>query len=110
LIYVPPPDQEVRLKIFELYIKDMPLASDVDLENLAKVTKGYSGADIEAICREAGMYALRRDAEKTKVTGEDFKKATEKIRPSITPDIENWYQNVVSSFKKIEKPTTSAVA
>ena len=110
MVYVPPPDQAIRLQIFEIYTKNMPLAKDVDLEALAKVTKGYSGADIEALCREAGMYALRKGGDETQITMAEFKSAMEKVRSSITQDMETWYQNVVSSFKKIDKPTTGAVA
>jgi transitional endoplasmic reticulum ATPase len=110
MVYVPPPDQAIRLQIFEIYTKNMPIAKDVDLEALAKLAKGYSGADIEAMCREAGMYALRKGGDETQITMAEFKMAMEKVRPSITPDLETWYQNVTSSFKKIDKPTTGAVA
>ncbi len=53
LVYVRPPDRKSRLAIFRIHTKNMPLAEDVDLEELADMTEGYVGADIEAICREA---------------------------------------------------------
>ncbi len=100
MIYVPAPEDKSRLQIFKIYTKDMPLTNDVDIEELTKRTKGYSGADIEAICREAGMNALRRNIEEKKVKLEDFNKAIENSAPSITPQMEKWYQNVAKQFKR----------
>src|SRR4030067_2597936 len=51
LIYVPEPDEQSRLRIFEIYVKGMPLAKDVDVSQMANMSRGYSGADIEAYCR-----------------------------------------------------------
>lgn len=59
LIYIPAPGEEGRAEIFKIHLKNKPLAEDVDINELAKQTEGYSGADIEAICREAAMLALR---------------------------------------------------
>ena len=59
LIYIPAPGEEGRVEIFKIHLKGKPLADDVDISELAKQTEGYSGADIEAICREAAMLALR---------------------------------------------------
>jgi transitional endoplasmic reticulum ATPase len=75
LIYVPEPEQASRLEIFKIYTRDMPLGKDVDLSQLAIMTKKYSGADIEAVCREAGLNALRRDMKAKEVSASDFKKA-----------------------------------
>ena len=59
-ILVPVPDEKARLEIFKIHTRGMPLAKDVNLEELAKKTEGYSGADIEAVCRAAAMRAMRR--------------------------------------------------
>jgi transitional endoplasmic reticulum ATPase len=83
----------------------MPLAKDVDLQVLAHDTKGFSGADIESICREAGMVALRRNIKSKKVDFSDFQTALKKIGPSISPDMENWYKNFMKQIRKIQKPT-----
>jgi len=104
LIYVPEPNEEGRLQIFKIHTKDMPLAKDVDLRELARLTKGYSGADIESICREAAIIALRRDINSKEVTFADFKKALKKIGPSITPDMDNWYRNFMKQARKAQKP------
>ncbi len=106
LIYVPEPNQESRLEIFKIYTKDMPLTKDLDLSSLSAKTKGYSGADIEALCREAALNALRRDIKAKEVTLEDFKNATEKIGPSIRPDMETWYKGFMKQIRQVKKPTT----
>jgi len=106
LIYVPEPDEKARLEIFKLYTKGMPLAKDVDIVELARATKSYSGADIEALCREAAMYALRRDVKSKEVTLDDFKKAMEKIGPSVLPDMEAWYKGFMKQVRRVQKPTT----
>jgi transitional endoplasmic reticulum ATPase len=106
LIYVPEPDKESRLEIFKIYTKNMPLAKDVDLSQLVILTKKYSGADIEALCREAGLNALRRDIKAQKVDANDFRKATEKIGPSIMPNMESWYKGFMKYVRQLKKPTT----
>ncbi len=63
-IYVPPPDEEARYEIFKVHTRGMPLAEDVDLKELAERTKFYTGADIEAVCKEAAILAMREAYEK----------------------------------------------
>jgi transitional endoplasmic reticulum ATPase len=106
LIYVPAPDEDSRLEILKIYTKDMPLADDVDLNSLAQETKGYSGADIASLCREAGMHVLRNNTT-YKVSMESFRRAMETIGPSITLEMDNWYRNISSTFRKPQlKPAT----
>ena len=59
LIELPVPDREAREAIFKIHTKDKPLASDVDLGILSGMTEGSVGADIESICRQASMLAIR---------------------------------------------------
>jgi transitional endoplasmic reticulum ATPase len=106
IIYVPEPDQKSRLEIFNIYTKDMPLASDVDLIPLAAKTKYYSGAHIESICREAAMHALRRDLSAREVTMNDFQVALKEVGPSVTPEMEKWYKDFSQHFRQIKKPST----
>lgn len=75
------PDEKSRIEIFKVHTKDMPLADDVDLEELARKTEGYVGADIEAVCREAVMLTLREDLDSIEVYMSEFDKAMEKIKP-----------------------------
>ena len=78
LIEVPKPDFEGREMIFEIHTRGMNVSDGVDFADLADLAAGASGADIKAICTEAGMYAIRDD--RVEVTTEDFEGAWRKIR------------------------------
>ena len=109
LILIPPPDKKARLEIFRIHTKEMPLDKSVDLERLADVTENYSGADIEALCREAAMLAIRKDEEADKVKESHFDEALKNIHSSITPNIIKFYEKMSESLgsgiskKDIEK-------
>lgn len=77
IIEVPPPDYRGRLEIFRIHTRRMKLGKDVDLAYLAKITEGATGADIKAICTEAGYNAIR--ARRKVVKMEDFLKAVESV-------------------------------
>ncbi len=77
IIEVPPPDYRGRLEIFRIHTRRMNLSKDVDLAYLAKITEGATGADIKAICTEAGYNAIR--ARRKVVKMEDFLKAIESV-------------------------------
>jgi transitional endoplasmic reticulum ATPase len=106
LIYVPEPDEKSRLQILKIYTKGMPICKDVDLNQLTIATKYYSGADIEALCREAAMHALRRDINSTEVAMKDFLDALKEMGPSITPDMEKWYKSFMQQIRQVQKPQT----
>jgi len=100
LIYVPAPDEQSLIQILKIHTRGMPLTKDVNLSELAKSMAGYSGADVEAVCREAAMNSLRRNIDSKEVTLQDFKEAMVKIKPSITSDMDAWYQGFGKRFKK----------
>lgn len=91
------PDFEARKRIFMVHLKNKPLSEDIEIEKLAKVTEGYSGADIKATCQEAILLTIRRTVsnERTiyhdskdfvknlKVTNKEFEAAIEKINISV---------------------------
>ena len=104
LIYVPEPGEEGRLKILKIHTNSMPLVKDVNLQELAQLTKGYSGADIQSLCREAALYALRKDMNAKEVANADFQEALKRIGPSISSDMENWYKGFVKQIRKVQKP------
>jgi transitional endoplasmic reticulum ATPase len=106
LIYVPEPDEKSRLQIFKIYTKGMPLTKDVDLNQLATMAKFYSGADIESICREAAMHALRKDVNTREITMQDFQEAMKEVGPSVTPDMEKWYKSFMQQVRQVQKPAT----
>jgi len=106
LIYVPEPDEKSRLQILKIYTKGMPIAKDVDLNQITIATKYYSGADIESLCREAAMHALRKNVASTEVTMKDFQDALKEMGPSITPDMEKWYKSFMQQIRQVQKPAT----
>jgi transitional endoplasmic reticulum ATPase len=106
LIYVPEPDDKSRLQILKLYTTGMPVSKDVDLNQIATQTKYYSGADLENICREAAMHALRRDVNASEVTMRDFQDALKEVGPSVTPDMEKWYKGFMQQVRQVQKPST----
>ncbi|MEM4707454.1 MAG: CDC48 family AAA ATPase, partial [Candidatus Anstonellales archaeon] len=84
LIEIPIPDERTRLEIFKVHTKKMPLDRSVDLAELAKITEGYTGADIENLVREAGMMAIRTNSKN--VSMKMFMEAMKEIRPSAGAD------------------------
>lgn len=97
ILEVPIPDLETRKKIFAVHTKKMPIAKDVDLDKLAKITEGFSGADIENLCREAGMQAIRKLFDENSKLKVDINK----IQPSVVmQDFLDALKNIKSSFTK----------
>jgi len=99
ILLVPAPDEDGRQQILNLFTKDMPLAANIDLNELNKKLDGFTGADIETLCREAGMIALRENMRARKITEEHFKMAIESLYPSITPEIIKWYEDFGKKLK-----------
>jgi transitional endoplasmic reticulum ATPase len=87
IIELPMPDLKARIDIFKVHTRKMPLAKNVNLEELAKQTEGYTGAEIEGICREAGLNAIRHNREV--VTREDFEEGMKKIKKLVSKNLED---------------------
>ncbi|MDJ0272670.1 MAG: CDC48 family AAA ATPase [Candidatus Caldarchaeum sp.] len=100
VLYVPPPDRNARLAIFKIHTREMPLDQDVDLEQLAALTEGYTGADIEAVVREAALIAARENINAQVVSMRHFGLALQKIKPSVGAEEKAEYDRIVSNFKK----------
>lgn len=94
LTYVPPPGDGERKEILEIFTKSMPLADDVNLDELARKTRGFSGADIEGFCREAAIRALRDDIHAEDVRMKHFLGVFEDIHASISDDMMNYYEKM----------------
>lgn len=103
VIYVPPPDQKARLEIFKIHTRKMPLTKDVNLNRLADLTEGYTGADIEAICLEAAMCAAREDASAKQVKAKHFEEALKIVPPSITSADVREYERIAEKFRRLKK-------
>jgi len=101
IIYVPPPDKKSRLEILKVHTRKVPLAEDVDLEKLAALTEGYSGADLEALVREAVILALRDEFKPRPVSMKYFMEALKIVKPSLTRDVMERYQRTYESLKKM---------
>jgi len=101
-IVFPVPDRKARKEILLVHTRNMPLSDDVNLDEIAEITHGFTGADLAALCREAAMSALRRVLPKInleggvipsevfdelKVTKEDFLEALKGIQPSALREV-----------------------
>jgi proteasome regulatory subunit len=85
LIEVPKPDYAGREIIFRIHTRKMNVSDSVDFETLAELADDASGADIKAICTEAGMFAIRED--RTEVTMDDFEEAYDKLQRTDETDV-----------------------
>ncbi|MWV40738.1 proteasome-activating nucleotidase [Natrialba sp. INN-245] len=85
LIEVPEPDRDGREQILEIHTRGMNVGADIDFSTLADDTEGYSGADIESLATEAGMFAIRNGRDE--VRHEDFLEALEKIENDDSSDV-----------------------
>ncbi|MBI4144921.1 CDC48 family AAA ATPase [Candidatus Woesearchaeota archaeon] len=100
IILTPVPDKAQRLEIFKIHTKSMPLGKNVKLEDLAERTEGYVGADIESICRESAIMALRENMSAKEIMKEHFDQALKKVRASVTKDIEKSYKELQEQFSQ----------
>ncbi|MFP3225807.1 MAG: CDC48 family AAA ATPase [Sulfolobaceae archaeon] len=128
LIYVPPPDKGARVEILKVHTRSVPLAEDVSLEEIAEKTEGYTGADLEALVREATINAMRKaystcdskakqqcqgndecyqkvmrdcmNSTNIKVTKDDFTKAMEIVRPSLAPADIQRYERMAKELRR----------
>ncbi|MBP2030118.1 transitional endoplasmic reticulum ATPase [Methanohalophilus levihalophilus] len=99
LVMVTPTTHEGRINIFNIHTRNMPLDTDVNISDLAGMTDGYVGADIEAVCREAAMLALRENFENEKVSFRHFTQAFEKVKPTVNEDMIDFYNRLSQKLK-----------
>jgi len=99
-ILIDPPNKETRLEILKIHTKNMPLAKDTDISELVLKMEGYSGADIESICREAAMLALRENIKAKQVNLGHFEAALQSIKPSLSKEESERYVSAMAAVKK----------
>ncbi|HSG83634.1 MAG: CDC48 family AAA ATPase [Nitrosopumilus sp.] len=99
VLYVGPPDEKGRLEIIKILTRKMPLAGDVKLQEIAVATQNYTGADLAALCREAAVEAMRNNS--TKISSHDFANSLKQVRPSITKEVDQWYNTVKESISNV---------
>jgi transitional endoplasmic reticulum ATPase len=111
IMLVPAPGNKARVEILKVHTKNMPLATDVDLEVLANKTEGYTGADLAGLCREAGMLAMREHINTREVTMQHFERAMEVIRPTITEETKRYYESMKKQLEgRIERAAREELA
>ena len=122
------PDKKGRKEILEIHTRGMPLANDVDLDKIAEITHGYSGADLAALCKEAAIRALRRilpeiDLEADKIPAEilnkievkekDFYDAFKSMTPSALREViiesPNVHWNDIGGLEDVKQKLKEAV-
>ncbi|MDK2891964.1 CDC48 family AAA ATPase [Methanohalophilus sp.] len=99
LVMATPTTHEGRISIFQIHTRNMPLDDDVNISDLAGMTEGYVGADIEAVCREAAMLALRENFDNDKVSLRHFTQAFEKVKPTVNEDMIDFYNRLSQKLK-----------
>jgi transitional endoplasmic reticulum ATPase len=110
LIYIPMPDIASRKKILQIHLSKMPVSENVTIEWLAGITENYTGADIEALCREAGMLALREHIkpgmskeelilDEITINIDHFKRALERIKPHLSREMLEEYTQMIRDFE-----------
>jgi transitional endoplasmic reticulum ATPase len=96
LLLTKTPTEEEREAILKIHTKNMPLAKEVSLKKLAEKTEGYVGADLEGMCREAGIIALRENINTKEIKLKHFEQALKKVKPSVT-------SSTMEEYKRIEE-------
>nr|XP_043624627.1 cell division control protein 48 homolog B isoform X2 [Erigeron canadensis] len=99
VLYVPPPDLEARYEILRVHTRGMKIGNDVDLKQIAEETERFTGAELEGLCREAGIVALREDITATIVHGRHFQTVKSSLKPALTN------QEIDSYASYMKKPT-----
>jgi transitional endoplasmic reticulum ATPase len=95
-VNVEAPDAKSRKAIFDIYTANMPLDDDVSIKKLVDLTEFYVGGDIEAICREAGMRALRDNMDTEIVSWKHFEEAIKDVHASTTKEM-------LERFRKLDQ-------
>lgn len=113
ILLVNAPEEEGRLQILQIHTKKMPLGDDKKLfsekeriellKELGKQTSGYTGADLEAVAREAAYFALREDINAKQVQRKNFEEALQKIKPSVNKSTIDLYKKIEETYLKSAK-------
>ena len=99
VLYVSPPDEKGRLEIIKILTEKMPLTNDVKLQEIAIATQNFTGADLASLCREAAVHAMRNNS--LKISSQDFANSLKQVRPSITNEVDQWYNSVKESISNV---------
>jgi transitional endoplasmic reticulum ATPase len=97
LLYVPPPDANAREAIFQVHLRNIPVANDVDIASLARETEGFTGADIASICQQAAILALEADEFAERVASKHFHAAIVSSQPSL---VAAGYAHIYNAYQR----------
>jgi transitional endoplasmic reticulum ATPase len=100
MVLIPVPDAKSRLAILSVHTKGMPIRN-VDLDAIVERTEGFVGADIENLCREAAMVALREQKDAEIVEMRHFEAALKTAKPSVDKDIMKQYESIGKALEKV---------
>jgi len=97
LLLVGPPDKLGRYEILKIHAKRIPNSEDVNLEELAELTEGYVGSDLDSLCCEAAMLAMRENLDRVEMN--HYREALKKVRPSVEESMVSYYERISERFK-----------
>lgn len=105
IVYVGPPDEAAREAVFAVHLRGLALAADVDAAELARLSDGYSGAEIKAICSEAGMAVMDRHDDldgqaPLEIAMEDLRAAMDRTPRNITKFMTDSYESWSRQFRR----------
>jgi transitional endoplasmic reticulum ATPase len=108
MILLGAPQKSARVSILNIHTRTMPLSDDVDIEELADLTEWYVGSDLETLCKEAGMLALREAKDIRSIEMRHFREALKKVRPAIDERAMQYYEQIKQRFAggRPAEPTT----
>ncbi|PHT33655.1 Cell division control protein 48 -like protein B [Capsicum baccatum] len=115
VLYVPPPDLEARFEVLCVHTRDMKLSNDVNLRQIAEDTELFTGAELEGLCREAGIVALRENISATVVCDRHFQTVKNSLKPALSEEevasyssfMKNRSKRSADSFESISKKIDS---
>ncbi|PIN16751.1 AAA+-type ATPase [Handroanthus impetiginosus] len=109
VLYVPPPDLEARYDILHVHTRNMSIENDVDLRQIAEDTELFTGAELEGLCKEAGIIALREDMSATVVSNRHFQTAVRSLKPGLTrEEIDSYASFHKKALRRPSSPSESS--
>ena len=107
ILLVNAPDENGRENILKIHTKNMPIKNkEALIKEIAKKADGYTGADLEALAREAALLSLRENINAEEVHKKHFEEALNKVKPSVTTNTIKVYKKVEEQFLKSAKSAT----
>jgi len=97
LLMIGPPDKLGRYEILKIHASRIPNGEDVNLEELAELTEGYVGSDLDSLCCEAAMLAMRENLDRVDMN--HYREALKKVRPSVEESMISYYERISERFK-----------